>query len=449
MNTINPIKKIFLIDDERAVRDSISQWLSLADFEVESYSNGAEAVRSLSADFQGVVVTDLKMQNFDGMEVIKQTMKVDIDIPVILITGHGDINSAVRAMQLGAYDFIEKPFEPDRLLSVVKRATEKRHLIVQNRMLQKRVNSAPIMEQRLIGESAPMKQLRKNIAEFAQIDINVLLIGETGTGKEVIAHCLHDFGNRAGKPFHAIDCGALPSDRLEVDLFGTSGDEGKKGQLALADHGTLFLDEILNIPVSQQVKLLRFLQSREIRPVGESANSAIDIRVISAANDTIHNAIKEDEFRSDLYFRLNTIELKIPPLRERGNDVVELFDHYANKAAQTYQRELPTIKNADITALKSHIWSGNVRELKNAAERFVLYQNQSVTDILNNDNRTELREKLQDQVLPFEKSMIEFALKQCSGNINETCQKLGIPRRTLNDKLVKYEIDRLQYCDSE
>ncbi len=442
-------KHVVLIDDERSMRESIEQWLTLDEFEVDTFDNGQDAIKSLNNNFHGVVVTDLKMQNFTGMDVINRTMELDKDIPVILITGHGDIDSAVKAMRLGAYDFIEKPFEPERLLTAINRATEKRHLVVQNRMLQHRVNTGSSMHQRLIGDSKPMCQLRDDIANFAQIDINILLCGETGTGKEVIANCLHDFGKRSGKPFHAIDCGTLPTDGLEEDLFGTAEDEGRTGQLALANGGTLFLDEILNMPVSKQAKLLRVLQSGEIRHVGESANFAIDVRVISAANETLQKALEEQQFRRELYFRLNTIELIIPPLRDRGDDVIQLFKHFANKAALTYERTPPNIANNDITVLKSHHWPGNVRELENVAERFVLFQTASVADILNENTHTAPSENLLEQVQSFERSMIEFALSQCKGNISDVCKQLGIPRRTLNDKILKLNIDRASFSTNE
>ena len=429
-NPENKHNHVVLIDDERAMRESISQWLALANFEVSAFSNGVEAIDTLKNDFEGIVVTDLRMPDFDGMDVVRKTMEIDSDIPVILITGHGDVDSAVKAMQIGAYDFIEKPYEPDRLLTAISRAAEKRHLIVQNRLLQHKVNNAPDMNQRLLGQSAAMRQLRKEIAEFAHIDINILLCGETGSGKEVIARCLHDFGKRSEKTFHAIDCGALPSDGLEIDLFGTGGKNGQPGQLALANGGTLFLDDILNMPVDQQVKLLRVLQSREIRPVGETESSVIDIRVVSAANETLQKALKSEQFRGDLYFRLNTIELTVPPLRERDNDVIELFEHYTRKSAQVYERELPTTSNHDIAALKSYHWPGNVHELKNVAERFVLYRTQAVADILNIDADSPPIENLQKQMQAFERSMIEFALSQNNGNINDVCKQLGLPRRT-------------------
>ena len=438
---------IILIDDDPAMRESISQWLMLADFSVDNYSNGEEALQNLSADYEGVVVTDLKMANIDGMEVIKTLQRIDEGIPIILITGHGDINTAVSAMQLGAYDFIEKPFEPERLLSTVKRGLEKRALVVQNRILRKRVNSAPDMQQRLLGDSKIMRQLRNDIAEFAQVDINVLLIGETGTGKEVSAHCLHDYGKRSAKPFQAIDCASIPADSFEVDLFGSSGIDGQPGQLKLANGGTLFLDEVLNMPPEQQAKLLRVLQSGELRPVGEATSIDVDFRVISAVSDDLHAALKEERIRSDLYFRLNTVELNIPPLRNRDDDALLLFDHFANNASQSFNRAQPTVTNADASALRSHRWPGNVRELKNTAERFVLYQNKRIADILNESAQMPKTESLQQQVLAFEKSMIEFSLNQCKGNMSETCKHLGIPRRTLNDKLARHEIDRTKYAE--
>lgn len=442
---MTPQKRIVLIDDDRAMRESITQWLTLADFHVDAFGNANDALSQLNQDFQGVVVTDLKMASMDGMDVIKTVQNIDSGIPIILITGHGDINSAVTAMQLGAYDFIEKPFEPERLLNTIVRANEKRHLVVQNRILQQQVNSGPDLQQRLLGSSEVMRKLRSDIAEFSQVDINVLLIGETGTGKEVIAQCLHDFGKRAAKPFQAIDCGAIPADGFEIDLFGSAGVEGQTGQLMMANNGTLFLDEILNMPPAQQVKLLRVLQTGEIRPVGEAVSTALDIRVISAASEDLQTALKEERIRPDLYFRLNTIELIIPPLRERADDALLLFEHFTNNAAKIFSRALPKMENRDASALKSHLWPGNVRELKNIAERFVLYQNKRVSTILNETAQSEKPASLQQQVLAFEKSMIEFALSQSKGKLSDASEQLGMPRRTLNDKLIRHEIDRTKF----
>jgi len=433
--------RVILIDDERAMRESIAQWLTLADCEITTFYRSNDAIATIKPDFAGVVVTDLRMPDIDGMGVLESVLTIDVDIPVILITGHGDVNSAVDAMRQGAYDFIEKPFEPTRLLSTINRAMEKRDLILQNRALRQQASSSGSLEERLIGDCTAMRKIRDEVKQFADIDVNVLLIGETGTGKEIVAQCLHDFSSRNTKAFNAIDCGALSPERIEQELFGEAGADGRLGPFERACGGTVFLDEVTNMPLDQQTKLLRVLEEREVQRVGASEANALDFRLLSAADSTLAQALEGEHMRKDLYFRLNTIEMKLPPLKNRDNDCVRLFEHFTRKACQLYQREMPTTSSQDITALRTHDWPGNVRELKNVAERFVLYQTLPVQEVLQSSD-TVLRRTLTDQVQAFEKSVIEYALAQCSGNISEVADYLGIPRRTLNDKLQRHEIDR-------
>lgn len=432
---------VILIDDERAMRESISQWLDLADCSVMAFSDSSEALGHIDSNFAGVVVTDLKMPGLDGVGVLQSVVATDPDIPVVLITGHGDVNSAVDAMRQGAYDFIEKPFEPERLLSTINRAREKRDLVMQNRHLIRKARHNRSIEERLIGECASIRQTREEIAQFASVDVNILLIGETGTGKEVVARCLHDFSDRKNKPFAAIDCGVIPSDRVEYDLFGEAGSNQSQGPFELARGGTVLLDEITNMPLEHQVKLLRVLEQREVKRVGSAQTHSLDIRLLTAANDSLTQALESDLFRQDLYFRLNTIEIKLPPLRQREDDCVLLFEHFTKQASQLYERELPTVTSRDITALRTHAWPGNVRELKNVAERFVLYQTQSVQTLLQAGSNPRMN-SLNDQVQAFEKSIIEYALNHCDDSINKAADFLSVPRRTLNDKLQRHGIER-------
>jgi len=371
-----------LIDDERAMRESISQWLSLADCDVESFADSAAAVALIDKNYAGVVVTDLRMPTMDGREVLQEVMRIDADIPVILITGHGDISSAVDAMQRGAYDFIEKPFQPERLLTTIKRAGEKRDLVLQNRQLIQRAESGRSIEERLLGESASMRSLRQNIIQFADVDVDVLIIGETGTGKEVVARSLHDFGMRKAGPFKAVDCGAIPQDAIEQALFGSADNTSPAGLFELAEGGTVFLDVVTNMPADQQVKLLRVLEQREVQRVGESGTRAVDIRVLSAADASLDKFVSDGLFRSDLLFRLNTLEMRLPPVRDRDDDCILLFEYFASRASANFEREVPAISSPDLTALRAHDWPGNVREIKNVAERFVLYQSGPVSSLL-------------------------------------------------------------------
>lgn len=436
-------QRVLFIDDEKAMRESVAQWLSLADYCVESFASGQDALEHIDSDFEGVVVTDLRMPKLDGMAILMNIMNIDTDIPVVLITGHGDINSAVEAMQNGAYDFIEKPFQPERLLSTIKRATEKRELVLQNRELKRQTQSGRSIDERLIGDCASMRKVRSDVKQFSDVDVDVLLIGETGTGKEVVARALHDFSNRGQASFRAVDCGSIPSDQIEQSLFGQSAPQARPGPFEQANGGTVFLDELSNMPVEQQVKLLRVLEQREVQRIGENTARALDIRVLSAANESIDTSLNTGDFRNDLLFRLNTLEIRLPPLREREDDCVLLFEHFVAMASAAYDRQAPTIVSEDVTALRSHDWPGNVRELKTVAERFVLYQTERVANlVMPGESSKEHRASFAQQMQAFEKSIIEYAMAQCDGKLSEVADYLRLPRRTLSDKLQKHGITR-------
>ena len=442
---------VVLVDDERAMRDSISQWLGLADRPVEAYADARAALARVEADgarFDGVVVTDLRMAGLDGMGLLDAVRAIDADIPVVLITGHGDVASAVRAMGAGAHDFVEKPFRPERLLSTIERALGTRALVLQNRALRASVAAGGALEHRLLGKCEAMRRVRAEIVDLAPVDVDVLIVGETGTGKELIARALHEHGPRATGPFRAIDCGAIPEDRVETELFGEGGDDGgeggggRPGPFELANGGTLLLDEIVNMPAAQQVKLLRALESREVRRVGASEARAVDVRTVAAANDGLDAALEGGAFRKDLYFRLARLEIRVPPLRERDDDATLLFEHFARLAAASFERPLPALSAPDVAALRSHAWPGNVRELRNVAERFVLYGERSVAALLDAPEAGPSRRPLAEQVQAFERAMIEHALRRAKGDLAAVTEELGLPRRTLNDKLARYGIDR-------
>ena len=450
---------VVLVDDERAMRDSISQWLGLADRAVDAYADARAALARIEADgsgFDGVVVTDLKMAGLDGMALLDAVRDLDADIPVVLITGHGDVASAVRAMGAGAHDFVEKPFRPERLLSTIERALETRALVLQNRTLRASVAAGGALEHRLLGECEAMRRVRREIVDLAPVDVDVLVVGETGTGKELIARALHEHGPRAAGPFRAIDCGAIPEDRVETELFGEGGagggagggegggsdGGGRPGPFELASGGTLLLDEIVNMPPAQQVRLLRALESREVRRVGASEARAVDVRTVAAANDGLDAALEGGSFRKDLYFRLARLEIRVPPMRERGDDSILLFEHFARLAAASFERPLPALSAPDVAALRSHAWPGNVRELRNVAERFVLYGERRVAALLDAPEAGPSRRPLAEQVQAFERAMIEHALRRAKGDLAAVTEELGLPRRTLNDKLARYGIDR-------
>jgi two-component system C4-dicarboxylate transport response regulator DctD len=440
---------VFLIDDERAMRESITQWLELAGLAVKNFETGAEALEGIDAHFNGVIVTDLRMAKLDGMAVLQAAREIDSELPVVLITGHGDIASAVQAMQEGAYDFIEKPFQPERLTTAITRALKTRSLVLKNRSLRARVATEAGLEKRLLGECDAIHRIRGDITKLADLNVDVLLIGETGTGKEVVARCLHDAGPRSEASFRTIDCSSIPAERIETALFGEVGDNERASPFELATGGTLLLDELVHMPVDQQAKLLRVLEEREVQRVGDHRARPFDVRLISTADETLVNALETGRFRKELYFRLNAIEICLPPLRQRGNDVSLLFEHYVYQAAETYGCDVRTLSTQDLVSLRSHNWPGNVRELRNLAERYVVYDDQPVAHLIASGESPQEPGKsnrhLVESVNEFEKSLIEQALRQSEGDTTLAAETLGLPRRTLNDKLKRHSISRAAF----
>ncbi|MCD6187471.1 MAG: sigma-54-dependent Fis family transcriptional regulator, partial [Desulfuromusa sp.] len=359
--------------------------------------------------------------------------------------------------QKGAYDFIEKPFEPERLLDVVQRAGEKRRLIMENRELRSRLAGSVGMEQRLIGNSAGIRRLREEILDVADTDAPVLLQGETGTGKEIAARCLHDFGARKAGKYVAVNCGAVPESIFESELFGhergafTGAERCRIGRFEYAQGGVLFLDEIGTMPLSLQVKVLRTLQEREVVRIGSNEPQPLDIRLISATSKDLLAECAAGTFREDLYYRINVVELRVPPLRERGEDILLLFEHFAVQAAATYNRPEISLLDADIGLLMNHDWPGNVRELKNIAERYVLSsipRGQRLASVLRHPSRdvaTPESSSLQNLMRQHERLLLEQALTRHKGDVQAVMDALDLPRRTLNEKMARYCLERKDY----
>lgn len=437
--------QVIVVDDEAAIREAVQQWLELSGFDVRTCASATEALALVDRDFPGIVVSDVRMPGSDGLQLLDRLLQVDSDLPVILVTGHGDVPMAVQALRQGAYDFIEKPFTPERLLDSVRRALDKRRLVCENRQLRRQVADKGRIESQLIGISRPMENLRRQILELAGTSVNVLIRGETGSGKERVARSLHDFSPRASKAFAALNCAAIPETIFESELFGhecgafTGAQARRIGRIEHADGGTLFLDEVESLPLAQQVKLLRVLQEKTLERLGSNKSIQVDLRVISAAKPDLLEEVKAGRFREDLVYRLNVATLHIPPLRERREDIPLLFEHFAHEAAQRHGREVPPLAPSELARLLGHDWPGNVRELINAAERHALG--------LSSPPPAErfAGQALAQQMEAFEAQCLHNALLQCQGNITAVMDMLQLPRRTLNEKMQRHGLARGDY----
>jgi len=435
--------RVILVEDDPAVRFGGAQALQLAGMEVCTFDSANVARAMLHPYFPGVVVADVKMRGMDGLQLLRYAHDLDASLPVILITGHGDIAMAVQAMREGAYDFIEKPFASDYLVGVVQRALEKRRLTFEVRELRQKLEDREGIERVIVGQSAAIEALRRLILSLADTPADVLIQGETGTGKELVAHSLHQFSRRRARHFVAMNCGAIPETMFESEVFGheagafTSAAKRRIGKLEYADRGTLFLDEVESMPLTMQVKLLRTLQERNLERLGSNQIIDIDVRVIAATKVDLAVLSDQDKFRSDLYFRLNVITLEVPPLRDRREDIPLLFEHFVLQAATRYQREAPLLSQQLLGKLMAHDWPGNVRELHNLADRFVL--GVLGPRFLADDARAPAT-PLAEQVEDFERSVIVEQLRRHDGSVAAASEALLIPKKTLYDKIRKYEI---------
>ena len=451
--TQRSLPPVILIDDEEHVRVAAAQALELAGFEVRSYERAESALDGLDKNWPGAVISDIRMPGIDGMQFLARSQAIDADLPVILITGHGDVSMAVEAMRAGAYDFIEKPFAVEDLVDTVGRAVDKRTLTMENRRLREELAVQSKPGPRIIGDTAPVRRLRQTIAQIADTDADVLVNGETGTGKELVARALHENSRRRDHNFVAVNCGAVPDNLIESELFGheagafTDARTRRIGKFEHANGGTLFLDEIESMPMHVQVHLLRVLQERAVERLGSNQLIPLDLRVVSASKVDLRAAASRGEFREDLYYRLGVVMIDIPPLRERREDIPLLFQHFVLVAGARYQREPPPPSPSQLQRLLLADWPGNVRELRNAAERYVLLGDSCGYDIdrvlgAGDDVPTMT---LPEQVECFERSLIEQQLKATNGCIKDTMAALGLPRKTLYDKMKKYGLVRDDY----
>ena len=434
------INAAILIEDEQAVRMAIAQTLELGGFMVHACSSAEEARRWLQPGFAGVVVTDVRLPGRSGLELLTQVVALDPDLPVIVVTGHGDVSMAVEAMRAGAYDFIEKPFAAERLLETVRRAQEKRRLVLENQRLKAACTSSDIYE--LIGQSSAIERVRALIRTVGPTNADILINGQTGTGKEVVARQLHVASGRKG-PFVAINCGALPESVFESEIFGheagafTSAQKRRIGKLEYANGGTVFLDEIETMPLSLQVKLLRVLQERRLERLGGNDPIAVDCRVIAASKADLLQLSKKGHFREDLYYRIGVVNIDLPRLAERREDIPLLLAHFVQGAAIRYQRPVPQWTPLQMARWQALDWPGNVRELRNFADRLVLGVAESASMAGSESSNAD---SLPQRVDAYERMLIVEALTAHEGNVAATAEVLGVPKKTLYDKLKKYQL---------
>ena len=449
--TIDNRIEVVLIDDDPHLRQALSQTLDLAGLKILSLAEAKDVAGQLPRDWPGVVVSDIRMPGIDGLELLRQLHAQDPELPVLLITGHGDVPLAVQAMRAGAYDFLEKPFASDHLLDSVRRALALRRLVLENRSLRLALSDRHELSARLVGQSTPMLRLREQIGALAATRADVLILGETGAGKEVVARALHDLSGRRNGPFVAINAGALAESVVESELFGhepgafTGAQKRRIGKFEFANGGTLFLDEIESMSLDVQVKLLRLLQERAVERLGGNQLIPLDIRIIAATKEDLRQAADQGRFRADLYYRLNVAPLRIPPLRERGEDALVLFQHFANEASARHGLPPHELQPAHRALLLRHSWPGNVRELQNAAERFALglelALDNSAPDGSPGATTQMVSGGLSEQVENFEKTLIAAELTRPHSSVRSLAEALGIPRKTLHDKLRKHGLN--------
>jgi len=436
--------KVIFVEDDEALRRAIVDSFTLAGLTPLPFDNAAAALASIDPGFTGVVVTDIRLPGMDGLELLIRIRALDRELPVILVSGHADVPIAVRALREGAYDFLTKPFSVERLIAVVRQALEVRRGVIGNRALAVARQAVETTDSPLIGPSPVMEQLRATIAHVAKANLDVLIEGETGTGKELVATLLHRQSLRRARPFVAVNCGAVPDALAEAVLFGQAQDgSGYRrpqhiGRIEASDKGTLFLDEIDSMSPSLQVKLLRVLEEREITPLDGGDVRPIDLRVVAASKIDLHNAARRGDFREDLLYRLDVIRLRIPPLRERRADILPLFAHFVEEGLKRSGAKSYVMTDAVRRHLLEHDWPGNVRELRNFAFS-------SVLELTPQGGRSALLSNagisLAQRMDAFEASVIREALEAAQGNMATAMSILGLPRKTLYSKLSKHGIE--------
>lgn len=438
--------KIAIVDDEKDMRQSISQWLALSGYDTETFASAEEALKELGPEYPGVVISDIKMPGMDGMQFLKKLMGADSALPVIMITGHGDVPMAVEAMRVGAFDFLEKPFNPDRMTELAKKAASARRLTLDNRALRRELSDGGQIIKKLIGQSPVMERLKEDILDLGQADGHVLIDGETGTGKTLVAHALHAVGARAGKKFVLLSCSALEEEALLKRLFGPMlPEDSQLPAVEEARGGTLVLEDIETLPDAVQARLLSFMNDE---------GTPSETRIVAISNLQEQDRTVEDALRPDLFYRLAALKITVPPLRQRGEDILTLFTRLSDEFAEEYGCDAPKVTAQEAAQLLQAPWPGNVRQLINIAERAVLQERRgsgSIASLLMNDHEemqpvmTTEGKPLKEYVEAFERMLIDNTMRRHKGSIAAVMEELCLPRRTLNEKMAKYGLQRSDY----
>jgi DNA-binding NtrC family response regulator len=446
---------ILIVDDEKSIRETLKIIFNNLNYKVFTAQDGFEAINILKSNIIDIMVTDLRMPGMDGIELMQKTLEIDSSIETIFISAYADIKAAVKVVKMGAFDYIEKSFSTDELIFTIEKAIELRKLKEENRSLRRRIEGKYNYDG-LIAKSEAMQKIIDMVNRVANSKANILLTGESGVGKDVVANYIHKISNRAEHSFVVINCGAIPENLIESELFGhekgsyTGADRMSKGKFELADKGTIFLDEIGELPLHAQVKFLRVLQEKQIYRIGSEKRISVDVRIIAATNKNLSEEVKKGNFREDLYYRLNVVNLEIPPLRDRKDDISVLAEYFLIEFSKEYNKNIKYFEVEALNYLMDYDWRGNVRELKNVIERSVLVANdeeellmkkhlpKEITGSDLNDNISDNREKT---LADYEKIIIENTLKRYEGNKTKAAEALGIKRQTLYNKLKDYSLD--------
>lgn len=442
--------RILIVDDEFSVRDSLYNWFKTEGYQADTAENGMEALKKLQENSYDIALIDIKMPGMDGIELQKHIKKIDSSIIVIIITAYGTVDTAVEAMKDGAYDYLSKPIDPDKLTVLVRNAVNQKRLLAENIQLKQKVDELSLQDE-IVGESPQIRKILEMVDDVAKTDATVLIRGESGTGKELIAQAIHAKSNRRYFPIISINCGGMPEGLLESELFGhekgafTGAQYKRKGKLEMANGGTVFFDEIGNISIKMQMDLLRVIETKQFTPLGSNKVVHVDFRVIAATNTDLEKEVAEKRFREDFYYRLNVFSIYVPPLRERAQDIPLLANYFLRRYARSMNKHVDEISPEAMKILTQYDWPGNIRELRNTIERALV--------VVGKKNRIELEdinlphfsktglmggESLED----LEKAHIQRILDQTNWNISKSAEILKIDRVTLYNKIKKYNLQK-------